>query len=90
MTAALTGSDLVRALGDAAALPAVDQAVRARADALAAELSGATVTTRVLRRGSGDYAVTVSGEDVLTREFGAQGTEAVPFVADAIARAGGR
>ena len=86
---ALTGSDLIRALGDATALAAVDQAVRARADALAGELAGATVVTRVLKRGAGDYVVTVAGADVFTREFGSQNAEPAPVIAGAIARVGG-
>jgi hypothetical protein len=83
----ITGNDLVRALGGAATLPAVDEAVKAKAEALAARLAADGVTTRVLKRGAGAYAVEVSGEGLFEREFGAAGTEAEPALAVAIAEA---
>jgi hypothetical protein len=51
----LTGEGIVRALGGA--LPAVDAAARARAEALARELEEEGREVWVLRRGAGDYAV---------------------------------
>jgi hypothetical protein len=50
MTPALsvTGADLIRALRDV--MPAIDDAVRQRAEERAAELAADGVTTRVLRR----------------------------------------
>jgi len=83
----LTGADLVRAVGSAAALPAVDAAVRGRAEKAAADLARAGTATRVLKRGDGDYLVTVSGSGVFAREFGAVDKPAEPFVAAALARA---
>jgi hypothetical protein len=83
-----TGGDLVRALGNAAALPAVDGAVERRAEAVAAELARAGTETTVLKRGPGSYAVTVSGAGVFAREFGAVGAPAEPFVAAALEQAG--
>ena len=85
----LTGADLVRALSDIAALPAVDKAVRERADAVARALATDRVTTRVLRRGPGDYVVSVSGEGLFAREFGSQTAEAEPAIHAAIARTTG-
>jgi hypothetical protein len=75
MTSALslTGGDLIRALRDA--MPAVDDAVRAKAEARAAEVAGDGVTTRVLRRGEGAYTVEISGEGVFEREFGTHGNQ---------------
>jgi hypothetical protein len=69
----VTGADLIRALGGA--LPAVDDAVRARAEARAAELARDGVATRVLRRGQGAYAVEVIGEALFEQEFGQLGVE---------------
>lgn len=75
MTSALsiTGADLIRALRDA--LPAVDDAVRARADARVAKLARDGVATRVLRRGEGAYTVEVAGDSLFERTFGALGDE---------------
>jgi hypothetical protein len=84
----LTGADLVRAIGNAAALPAVDAAVARRAAAVAAELAAAGTGTEVLKHGDSDYVVTVTGADVFAREFGAVGTPGAPFVAAALQRAG--
>jgi hypothetical protein len=75
MTSALsiTGGDLIRALRDA--LPAVDDAVRAEAEARAAELAAGGTVARVLRRGEGAYTVEVTGEGLFERTFGAVGDE---------------
>jgi hypothetical protein len=56
-------------------MPAVDEAVRGRAEARAAEIARDGVTTRVLRRGEGRYSVEISGEAVFAREFGQMGAE---------------
>jgi hypothetical protein len=69
----VTGADLIRALGGA--LPAVDDAVRTRAEARAAELARDGVTTRVLRRGPGGYTIEVTGEGLFEQEFGQLGAE---------------
>lgn len=54
----LTRDGLLRALGAAVAgRPALDRAVRARADAVAAGLADSGAEARVARRGHGDYAV---------------------------------
>lgn len=81
------GRDLLRAIGDPAALPAIDEAVRARAEATAAALARDGVVTRVLRRGAGAYTVEVIGEGVLGRELGDHGRPAEPVVAAAIRNA---
>ncbi len=75
MTSALsiTGGDLIRALRDA--MPAVDDAVRAGAEARAAELAADGVATRVLRRGEGAYTVELTGESLFEREFGSHGDQ---------------
>lgn len=64
MTPALsvTGADLIRALRDV--MPAIDDAVRQRAEERAAELAADGVTTRVLRRGEGAYAIEIAGASV--------------------------
>jgi hypothetical protein len=69
----ITGADLVRALGGVT--PAVDEAVRARAEARAAELASDGITTRVLKRGKGSYAVEVTGEGLFEQQFGRFGAE---------------
>ncbi len=67
----LTRSDLIRALGaTVAARPAVDAAVRARAEAIAARVAAAGVEARVVRRGQADYAVEATGR-VFARNSGA-------------------
>ncbi len=81
---AITGRDLVQALGNLAALPVVDATVRARADAAADALRAAGTVTRVLRRAAGDYAVSVEGDGAFAREFGSVDAEAEPFVRDAV------
>jgi hypothetical protein len=75
MTSALsmTGGDLIRALRDA--MLAVDDAVRARAEARATELAADGVTTRVRKRGEGAYTVEVTGEGLFEREFGSHGAQ---------------
>ena len=83
---ALTGADLARAIGKVAGLPSVDAALRARADALAAEAAGEGIVTRVLRQGEGDYVVSVEGPGLFAREFGSLDRPAEPVIADAIAR----
>jgi hypothetical protein len=82
MTGALsvTGRDLIRALGDVAALPSVDDAVRARAETVGRRLAGGQAITRMLRRGLGHYSVEVTGADLFAREFGSQGADAVPTI----------
>jgi hypothetical protein len=84
----LTGADLVRALGAVKALPAVDAAIARRADEVAGALAWAGTETRVLKRGDGDYLVTVSGAGVFAREFGSVAEPAAPFIAAALAEAG--
>jgi hypothetical protein len=84
---AITGNDLVRTLGGAATLPAVGEAVKAKAEAMAERLAADGVTTRVLKRGAGAYSVEVSGEGLFEREFGAVGADARPDIATAIAEA---
>lgn len=83
-----TGADFVRAVGNAAAFPAVDAAIKRRAEQVAAELARDGTTTRILKRGPGDYVVAASGQGVFAREFGSVDTPAAPFVGTAIARAG--
>ena len=65
----LTGSDLVRALHGVS--PAIDRAARRQAEEVALLLHEETgVATRVTRRESGDYVVSVEGEGLFAREFG--------------------
>ena len=82
--------DLIRALGRLNERPAVDQAVRERAERLARaiEESAGTepVTASVSRRGAADYRVAVSGPGLFGREFGPRETEAEPVIAAAIGR----
>jgi hypothetical protein len=55
------GHDLIRALAGLAARPAIDRAVRARAEALAREATAAGGrTARVVREGPGEYVVTTN------------------------------
>jgi hypothetical protein len=85
----LTGGDLLRALANVAARPAVDAAVRQRADAVAEEIEarangagiGPATVVRVLREGPGDYAVTVSAPGVFARAFGSADKPAEPQTA---------
>ncbi len=96
MTAlALTGAGLMAALADIAGRPAVTRAVRAKADALAAQIAanaasrGVAVTVEVAPDGNG-AEVTISGTDLFSREFGSLGGPADPLIAEAIASAGAK
>jgi hypothetical protein len=60
----MTASGIIRALSG------VDNAVRRKAETLAARLSRRGVEARVERSGDGGYAVIASGEELLAREFG--------------------
>jgi hypothetical protein len=83
-TLELTGRDLVRALAPAiVARPAVDAAVRARAEEAAARIAEAGVAVRVVRRGHADYAVEASGPGLFARELGSLDAPAGPVVAAA-------
>ncbi len=83
----ITASDLARVLGDVAARAAVDDAVKARAEALAATIDAAgDVDTQVTRAAPGDYRVTVSGPSLFAREFGGRDTPPDPVVAPAVDR----
>ena len=80
----LTGADLVRALGRAS--PAVDRAARQHAEEVAETVrEAAGVVTRVLRRGNGDYVVSIEGEGLFAREFGSVDGPGEAAIADAIA-----
>jgi len=87
-TLQLTAADLIRALGKVTALPSVDAAVKRRAEQVALELARAGTETNVLKRGDGDYVVTVSGPGAFAREFGSLAAPAEPFVGAAVARVG--
>jgi hypothetical protein len=77
----LTRSGLIRGLEAAiAARPAVDAAVRARAETIAARIAEAGVEARVVRRGHADYAVEASGPELFAREFGSLDAPAEPVV----------
>lgn len=81
-TLELTGRDLVRALTTAiVARPAVDAAVRSRAERTAARAAEAGVEARVVRRGHADYTVEASGPGLFAREFGSLDAPAEPLVA---------
>jgi hypothetical protein len=86
----LTGADLIRALGDAAALISVERAVQSRAEALARDVEGGDVTARVSRRGPADYTVTVSGPGLSAREFGSRARDAEPVIGPAVGRLAGK
>ena len=80
----LTGADLVRALGGIS--PAVDQAARRHAEDVALLVHEETgVVTRVLRRESGDYVVSVEGEGLFAREFGSPDAPGDAAITNAIA-----
>jgi hypothetical protein len=85
----LTRADLIRALGRIAERPAVDRAVRARAEALAGAIGEAdpVVVARVLSRGPAVHVVAVSGPGLFAREFGALAEPAGPLIGRAIAHA---
>lgn len=82
----MTAADFIRNIGNAAALPTIDDAVRQRAERLAGRLAGDGVTTRVLRRSAGKYSVEVVGDGLFEREFGSASTEAGSIIQRAIAR----
>jgi hypothetical protein len=68
----ITRGDLVRAIGTlVAARPAVDAAVRARAEAIAAGFTAGGGEARAVRRGHGDHAVEAGGAGLAGRTFGA-------------------
>lgn len=78
----LTRDGLVRALeAGIAARPAVDRAVRGRADAIADRIAEAGIDVRVVRRGPADYAVEASGAGLFAREFGSQDGAPDPVIA---------
>ncbi len=84
----LTADDLARALAGAAMRPAVDRAVRARAEAVARTVgaeAGGGVVTRVLRREAGDYVVSVEGQGLFARAFGSVDKPGDPAIAEALA-----
>ena len=93
---ALTGADLVRALAGVAARPAVANAVRAKAEELAAAIeatatqTGHPVEVRLIPISSGTIDVAVSAPGLFAREFGARDGSADPVVAPAIAHIAGR
>ena len=65
----LTGRDLMRTLNGIS--PTVDRVARGQAEAAARLVREETgMATRVVRRGSGDYVVSVEGQDLFAREFG--------------------
>lgn len=81
----LTGGDLIRALARIGRRPAIDAAVRARAEDLAARIAEADgVTARASRRGEGDYVVTASGPGLFAREFGGVDRPPDPVVGPAV------
>ena len=66
----LTRYGLIRALLAAVATrPAVDAAVAARAEAVAAEMRAAGVVADVVRRGSSDYAVRAAAPGPIAPAF---------------------
>ncbi len=78
----LTRRDLIRALR-----PAVDGAVRARAEALARRIEDAApdVTATTEGREDGGTVVTVSGPGLFAREFGSIDQAAEPVIGPAVA-----
>lgn len=81
----LTRGDLIRTLKRFAMRPAVDDAVKTKAEALAARIAETGgVTAQASRRGVGDYVVTVSGPGLFAREFGGVDRAAEPVIAPAI------
>jgi len=83
----ITGTDLARALARATTSPAVDAAVRARAEDVARDVGNAVegVTTPVMRRDAGDYVVSIAGQGLFAREFGSVAGPPDPVIAAAIA-----
>ena len=86
----LTSGDLTRLLQSIAGSASVDQAVRARAEALGGEIARQAgkdpVDVRIVRVAAGAYDVAVSGPQLLAREFGALDGTADPLVGPALAR----
>ena len=76
----LTRDGLVRALGDLAARPAVDGAVKASAERVADRIAARGVSAAVRRRGAGDQVVTATGPGLFTREFGGVDRASDPVV----------
>jgi hypothetical protein len=90
----LTRSDLIGTLRRIGRRPAVDGAVKAKAEGLAARIAEAGgVAARASRRGAGDYVVTVSGPGLFAREFGGVDQAPRPVIGPAVQAAtseGGR
>jgi len=86
----LTQADLVRALAALRDRPAVDRAVAERAEALARAVADAVgdegVSVEVVRRGAAEYAVVLSGPEVVARAFGSSDGGGAPTIGTAIAR----
>ena len=82
----LTRGDLIRTLRRIGRGPAIDAAVRAKAEGLAARIGEAgNVTAQARRRGEGDYVVTVSGPGLFAREFGGVDRAPRPVIGPAVA-----
>jgi hypothetical protein len=88
----VTQADLLRVLREVASRPAVDRAVRARANEVAAAIEGEGrgASARVVRRGVSDYSVVVSAPNLLAREFGDAGGAPDPVIGPAIQRLASR
>jgi hypothetical protein len=84
----VTQNDLLRTLRQVASRPAVDRAVRARADEVAAAIEerGEGTSARVVRQGASDYAVVVSAPNLLAREFGGAEAASDPLIGPALRR----
>lgn len=65
-----TFRDLVRALSAAGMRPAVDAAIRDRAERVARALAGPDIGTTIERRGPGAFSVKAAGPNLFSREFG--------------------
>jgi hypothetical protein len=90
----LTGTDLIAAIGAVTGRPAVDKAVHARAEQLAAAIAarageGSGIAATVRHVGLADYAVEVSGPGLRAREFGSLEGAAEPIVGPAVDAAKG-
>jgi len=80
----LTRGDLIRTLKRIGRRPAVEDAVRATAESLAARIAETGVTAQASRRGEGDYVVTVTGPGLFAREFGGVDRAPQPVIGPAI------
>ncbi len=81
----LTRGDLIRTLKRIGRRPAIDGAVRAKAEALAARIAETGgVAAQASRRGDGDYVVAVSGPGLFAREFGGVDRAPSPVIGPAI------